>query len=66
MIERVRRITDVPGGILFGNRNEGQRGKNSATILPDELTADRDDAGAEADTHEELSPATSRGVLKDG
>ena len=36
----VRRITDVPGGILFANRNEGQRGQNSATILQDKAAAE--------------------------
>jgi len=33
-------ITDVPGGILFANRNEGQRGQNSATILQDKAAAE--------------------------
>jgi hypothetical protein len=45
-MEAVSAITDVPGGILFANRNKGQRNQNSATILASKLTAALKIAGA--------------------
>ena len=47
------------GGILFANRNKGQRDENSATILPDKAYGGLlKSAGAKAVQFDGLSPAT--------
>ena len=51
-------------GILFANRNEGQRAHFSETIRADKAAADSDDSRARFKHEKELSPAFHRGSRK--